>query len=493
MIKILGDVKTSNYSARHEAFPYQLDAFEAIHELEYAAVFHEQGLGKTKIAIDVGLYWLAQREIDSILIITKKTLVKNWDDEIRIHTNLKPWILGANNKRNFVGLNSPVRFYVSHYEMVRSQQSMFEVFLNTRDVAVVLDEAQKIKNPDSALAQSFFNLAALFKRRIILTGTPVANRPYDLWALIYFLDNGKSLGDDFPGFKAEHDLRGELAHDPDLQAKLENNLETIFGNISSFSVRETKSGAGLDLPGKQIENIPCDWEPIQREIYDRYRLELRNSIFRDGQLQTDNAEEILKRLTRLLQVTSNPWVIDRSYAQVPGKFEVLRSIVDQIIDQREKVIIWSSYTSGVDWLVRELKEHGALRIHGKLAIEERNRSLDKFKTRDENKVLVATPGAAKEGLTLTVANHVIFYDRSFSLDDYLQAQDRIHRISQTRECYVKNLVLSGSIDEWVDRLLAAKNLAAALAQGDIDKEEFSTQFDFSFYDDLHEILGINEE
>ena len=75
----------------------------------------------------------------------------------------------------------------------------------------------------------------------------------------------------------------------------------------------------------------------------------------------------------------------------------------------------------------------------------------------------------KEGLTLTVANHAVFYDRSFSLDDYLQAQDRIHRISQEKPCHVKNLVAAGTVDCWVDALLAAKHLAAQLGQGDITR------------------------
>ena len=73
-------------------------------------------------------------------------------------------------------------------------------------------------------------------------------------------------------------------------------------------------------------------------------------------------------------------------------------------------------------------------------IEDRNAAIRMFKTDPDTKVLVATPGAAKEGLTLTVANHAIFYDRSFSLDDYLQAQDRIHRISQDQPCYIWNLI-----------------------------------------------------
>lgn len=95
-----------------------------------------------------------------------------------------------------------------------------------------------------------------------------------------------------------------------------------------------------------------------------------------------------------------------------------------------------------------------------MSIEERNLSVDKFKYDDSCKVLFATPQAAKEGLTLTVANNAIFYDRSFNLDDYLQAQDRIHRISQTKDCTIYNIVIEQGIDKWIDALLTAKQYAA---------------------------------
>ena len=124
-------------------------------------------------------------------------------------------------------------------------------------------------------------------------------------------------------------------------------------------------------------------------------------------------------------------------------------------------------------------------------IIDRNRSVDFFRT-DDCKILFATPASAKEGLTLTMANHVIFYDRGFSLDDYLQAQDRIHRISQKKTCYVHNLMINGSIDEWVDALLQAKQNAAFLAQGDIDIENYKQIADYSFGDMIKAILMQND-
>ena len=133
-----------------------------------------------------------------------------------------------------------------------------------------------------------------------------------------------------------------------------------------------------------------------------------------------------------------------------------------------------------------------MKIHGGMKITERNQSVERFRT-DDYHVLFATPASAKEGLTLTMANHVIFYDRGFSLDDYLQAQDRIHRISQKKTCYIHNIILKSSIDEWVDVLLQAKQNAAFLAQGDITLNEYQKVVDYSFGDIIKAILSLNQE
>ena len=128
-------------------------------------------------------------------------------------------------------------------------------------------------------------------------------------------------------------------------------------------------------------------------------------------------------------------------------------------------------------------------VHGYMPVTDRNSSIRKFKTNDKCRILLATPGAAKEGLTLTVANHAVFYDRGFSLDDYLQAQDRIHRISQNEECFVHNLIAKDTIDEWVDSLLNAKYQAARLTQGDISRDEFASNFNCDLSDALTNILS----
>src|SRR5271170_1183086 len=96
-------------TAKHKGFEYQTAAVEAIKNLEYSAVFHEQGLGKTKIGVDLTLCWLRQGVVDSVIIVTKKGLIQNWRDEINVHSHLKPRLLTQDKRNNFQAFNSPAR------------------------------------------------------------------------------------------------------------------------------------------------------------------------------------------------------------------------------------------------------------------------------------------------------------------------------------------------------------------------------------------------
>ncbi|MBN2031585.1 DEAD/DEAH box helicase [bacterium] len=476
--------------AKCEAFIFQREAVNAVQDLEYSAIFHEQGLGKSKIAIDLMLYWLENKLIDTVLFVAKKGLLHNWIKEFDTHTFMKPKMLSQNHMANYYTFNSPSRLILTHYEVLRSEYKRLLLFLKTRNVAVILDESAKIKNPNSSLTQIIFKLAPLFKKRVIMTGTPVANRPYDIWAQIWFLDQGKSFGDNFNVFKKDTDLSNKLSNNIELRTTFEQNLEELFSKISDFTVRERKSSCLIKLPEKEIRTIYTDWEHHQHYLYIQFQEEMRAVIIKEGIPTEDNAEELLKRILRLVQIASNPRLIDEGYKYEPGKFETLKDILVSINEKNEKCIIWSSFTDNVDWLSKELQNFGARRLHGKMNMEKRNRTIDTFLTHENVKVLVATPGAAKEGLTLTIANNVIFYDRTFSLDDYLQAQDRIHRISQEKKCIVYNLIMKNSIDEWVDVLLQSKHLAAQLAQRDISLEYYQSLMSYDFGTIIKNILNI---
>ena len=465
-------------SPKHTAYPYQLDAIRAVKDLPYAALFHEQGLGKTKIAIDLALLWLQSDAVDTVFVVTKKSLVDNWCKEISGHCHVTPHILSGNRRRNSASLNSPVLLYVTNYEVIGTNADIIRTFLQTCRAGCILDESQKIKNPDAVLTRTFHDMAQHFERRIIMTGTPAANRPYDIWAQIKFLDGGKSLGDTFGIFRQEMDLPTRHSDAADYGGR----LTTIHQRVAAFTVRETKDTAGIHLPEKTITTHHVELPAWQMAKYNAYRDELAYEYEVDGVTEIDNVESILKRLLRLVQCASNPALIDGHYDHEPAKYTLLLDMCREFTSE-SKLIIWTGFVDNVEWLTAKLTEFEPVCIHGNLPMYQRNSAVDLF-THSSNRLLIATPGAAKEGLTLTVANHAVFFDRGFSLDDYLQAQDRIHRISQTRECFVHNLIANGTIDEWVDVLLTAKYRAAQLAQGDIDAAVFSD----SFRTDIAEVL-----
>jgi SNF2 family DNA or RNA helicase len=475
--------------ARHGGYAYQIDAVEALRKLPYSAVFHEQGLGKTKIGIDLALEWLKSNEIDSVIFVTKRSLIENWSEEIRAHTFVAPRVLAQNHASNFFAFNSPIRIYLTHYEVIKSEERRLALFLKTRRVAAILDEAQKIKNPDTALAQSLHKLGPQFTRRVIMTGTPIANRPYDLWSQVYFLDAGSSLGPNFEEFQQTLDLSNDLWEDARKKEAFETALTGIFTKIKSFTVRETKLSAGIELPEKHIENVAVEAGEQQRKLYDSFRFDLGAEILRDGKVVQDDAEELLKRMLRLVQVASNPILVDKSYTETPGKFPKLLELVEKASADGSKTIVWTSFIENAEWLSKKLQVYRPAVVHGGKAMDDRNKAIRSFKNDADCQILIATPGSAKEGLTLTIANHAIFYDRSFSLDDYLQAQDRIHRISQKQTCYVWNLICKDSVDEWVDMLLSAKRLAAQLAQADISPEEYQRRANYDFGKIIKQILG----
>lgn len=484
-------LKEPSLLAKYDAFPYQKEAFEAIKDLDYAAIFHEQGLGKTKIAIDLVLYWLGNTSIDTVLIVTKKQLVQNWIREFGTHTSIHPSVLDTNRQSNYFVFSGPARVVITNFEMLTSEKVRFLLYLKTRNVAIIIDESAKLKNPSAKLTQTFFELAPLFQKRVIMTGTPVANRPYDIWAQIFFLDQGESLGTDFNEFKRETDLSNKLAHNERMKESFEDVVSEINNKIKAFTVRETKNSGIIELPEKVYIRESAYFNNEQEALYDQICEELRVEVEKDGQIVEDDSTAIVKRLLRLVQVASNPRLVDDSYRGESAKEKVLNNLIEKIITNGEKCIVWTNFIENVEEFTRAYSEYGAVKIHGGMKIADRNKSVEKFRM-DDSRILFATPASAKEGLTLTMANHVIFYDRGFSLDDYLQAQDRIHRISQTKTCYVHNIIMEGSIDEWVDVLLKAKQNAAFLAQGDISLGEYQKKVDYSFGDLIRQILFSNQ-
>lgn len=495
----------NNLNPKHDAFQYQTDAVDKLKDLDYGAIFHEQGLGKSKIALDLILYWLKNQMIDRVIFVVKKSLINNWKKELDIHTFLDCRIIGTNPVDNRKAFITKCNVIIAHYESIIFENKRIKSFIKDSRVAMILDESTKIKNPDAKISTIFYELAPDLKKRFILTGTPVANRPYDIWSQIYFLDHGRSLGRDFRSFKKTYDLDNKMSLGDNRDAQnsvaecrslfgvnrqelFTTSLLNLKASISNFSVRENKDSVHIDLPDKIIKNINCDWESRQHELYHRYRSELTTIVTKNNIQIDDGTNQILKKLLRFVQIASNPCLVDERYTAIPGKEIALQKLIDEINASDEKFIVWSNFIETTRKLYKLYKHLKPARIDGKMDMDQRQLNVDKFMDDNKCRALFATIGAAKEGLTLTAANHSIFFDRTFSLDDYLQAQDRIHRISQEKTCYIYNLMMRDSIDDWIESLLASKRRAAQLAQGDINIDEYQSEEDFSYGQILQRVL-----
>ena len=451
-----------SFEDRSVAHGYQEAAVRRLRDLEYAGIFHEQGLGKTKIGLSIALHWLRNAVVDTILIVTKKLIIPTWLSEIEKHTKLVGVQLGPNFAGAALSLTGPTRFFVTNYEQIPKLEDLLRRWLKARDVGVILDESHAIKNPERGVSTVFESLRTDFVRRLIMTGTPVANRPYDIWNQIRFLDGGKALGNDYETAKREFDLPKNERDSTDFSRR----LEQLNARLSLFTSRETKATADLALPPKNFHTWPAQLEPRQALLYADYAEEARVLVTQDGNLSFDDTTPLLKRIGRLLECVANPSALDETYSEEPGKDPVLLEVLARDV-HGDKAIVWTAYRANAERLRKVVGPNRSVIVHGGVSTASRLRRLERFTHASTGpQLLIATPASCKEGLNLTQATHVIYYDRSLSLDDYEQSQDRIHRISQTRTCHVHRIVAVGTVDEWVDVLLTVKKSAASVAQGD---------------------------
>lgn len=466
------------FEPKTQALPHQLEAIDYMKRNQEVALFDEQGLGKTKIVIESLCWSMKQYEIEGALVVAPMSLLYNWEQEVMKHSFLIPIVLKGSEKEKRYKFMTGANFYITNYESVIAELQRIKRFCKSRKVAIVLDESARIKDPKTKTAQSLFELRHHSLKRVIITGTPVANKPVDLWAQFFFLDGGKLLGDNFKDFKSKFNERN-----PDYK----NSLNELKNIIAGHSIRRCKNDV-LELPEKRFINIYVDLSGKQLELYNKLREELKIEIQDiNKNVTVDEAENILKKLLRLTQIASNPGLIDKGYNEIPAKFEKLDNLLNDIASRNEKAIIWTCFVENILILKNRYKQYCPLVIYGEIPIKDRAEFVNAFQESNKNKVMIANPSAAREGLTLTKANNAIYLDRNFNLVDYLQSQDRIHRISQTKECNIYKILARNTIDEYIDRLIEVKRDIAGYVQSDF---EFLETGSYEFLMNRHELLQI---
>ena len=443
---------------RNSSLPHQTDGTAFLRSKEGAALFDEQGLGKSKQLIDAIAAEVDAGALEGALIVCPNGLKITWADEIERFCSLPYAVFGAGRKARRTAFRSlRAAFYVINYEAVAAELASLRALLRFKPMALVLDESHRIKTPDARVTKAVLQLRPNARRRYLLTGTPIANKPEDIWSQFFFLDDGQALGTTFEQFRARYcSAGGGYKAIGDLRER-----------VAGLSIRRLKEQT-LELPPKQIERVFVDLTGRQHAMYVEMRNELALWVKSlNGQQVLKQADAILARLVRLAQLASNPALLDASYGESPAKFTALDTLLATYMRAGDrKVIVWTSFVDNVIALTARYQSYSPVTLYGEMATQDRDRAVRSFRQDKNVRLLIANPAAAREGLTLTEANVAIYIDRTFNLVDYLQSQDRIHRISQTRACEILLLLANSTIDEFIDYSLEQKHRLAKFAQKD---------------------------
>lgn len=425
----------------------------------------EQGLGKTKQAIDIAVARkLAYGYEHCLIVCGVNTLKWNWVNEIETHSNEKSWILGQQSMRNgsikIGGMTKKLNdladledeefpyFLITNVESFRDAEFASRVQdLCKRGIInmCVADEMHKMKNPTAQQTKGF--LKCLPECRIGMTGTPLMNSPLDLYVILKWLGYENHA---FYSFKQHYCVMGGFGGYEVIGYK---NMEQLTEQIHSIMLRRLKEDV-LDLPEKTYIDEYVELLPKQAVIYKEVETEIKANI---DLIKMDNNP--LATLIRLRQATGYTGILS-SEIQESAKLDRMEDLIDEAISNNRKVVVFSNWTQMTDaiWDRISPKGYSASVITGNTKDELRQIIVNSFQTDDRCKVLIGTIGAMGTGLTLTAGTVIIFMDEPWNKALYDQAVDRCHRIGQKNNITIYNLLTKGTIDERIHNIVYKKGL-----------------------------------
>ncbi|MCR5789967.1 MAG: DEAD/DEAH box helicase [Lachnospiraceae bacterium] len=431
--------------------PYQNTGFTWLNYMNKlgfgACLADDMGLGKT-VQILAFLLKLAQDNKNGrVLLIVPASLLGNWEKEIEKFTpKLNHHILhGGGKDKGKALIETPSFLTITTYGTALRVEELDQI---TWD-AIILDEAQAIKNPVSKQTRRIKTLKG--RMRIAMTGTPIENDLSNLWSLFDFLNKG------LLGSSTEfHEFCNKLDADPAGYARLK-------AMISPFMLRRLKTDKSIisDLPDKieQIEYVGLSKK--QTVLYRKYVMDLEQKLHN----QMTNMERrglVLASLIKLKQICNHPdqYLGQTAYEEKDsGKFGILRDICETIYEKRERVLIFTQFKEIIPYLddyLAAIFHRRGLTLHGGTHVKTRAKLVEEFQGEDYVPYMILSVKAGGTGLNLTKASHVIHFDRWWNPAVENQATDRAFRIGQKNNVVVHKFVCERTIEEKINTLIESK-------------------------------------
>ncbi len=460
-----------------ELRPYQASGFVWLCALKDAGLSallaDEMGLGKTIQALAFLLREKDRGERKPALVIAPTSVLPNWIREAeRFAPGLRA-VAFTGGKRKLPAAED-TDLVVTSYALLRRDA---ELLASREWSVVILDEAQHVKNPAAATAQAARALKGQF--RLVLTGTPVENRPLDLWSLFEFL---------LPGLLGPQDAFTRRYEAP-VGPAAEDAQRKLAIRVRPFLKRRLKRDVLTELPDKQESEVVCDLSDTQRKLYRQTLEEVRREVF--GAIEERGVARsqvnILAGLLRLRQVACDPRLLKlekKSFAEEDSaKLMLWRELLEEALDGGHRVICFSQFVEMLTLMRRQLDEAKIPYEYLDGRTRDRQAVIDRFNGVDgppPAQVFLISLRAGGTGVNLASADTVLLYDPWWNPAVEDQAVDRVHRIGQSKEVSVYRLVARGTVEEKIldlkqrkrdmsGRLLGASAGSGAFTAADVEE------------------------
>lgn len=407
-----------------ELFSYQTDGVQYLLDHRIALLGDEMGLGKSIQAIAAMRLLLHRGEINRVLILCPKTLIFDWFYKLRQWApDLRVVPVEGPKRRRWWYWRCKVHVNIVGYETWREDQKLKELNPDDFDM-VILDEVQRIKNPDTATHRAVARLQAPW--RWGLSGTPLENNVEELLAIFAFLKPGLlPYAKNFPA--------GPLRE-----------------KIAPYVLRRRKVDVLQHLPPKENRIVWLDMTPVQRMAYEAAERAGVSALRLAG--SSASSMVALALLTKLKLICN----LDEPSGS-SCKMSFLEQELARLGESGEKVLVFSQYPEKtLKPLLPRFERFGAALFDGSLTDWNRQLLVHRFQQADLPKVLAMSLKAGGVGITLTRANHVYHFDHWWNPASAQQAEDRTHRIGQKKPVYVTTLLTRGTIEERIAELLEQK-------------------------------------
>lgn len=414
----------------------------------------DMGLGKTVQVLALMQEQKKNREVHKpSLIVVPKSLMFNWKQEAeRFTENLNVLEYSGTERAAARKTFDKQDLILTTYGTLRRDiVALKEVGFDY----VVLDEAQTIKNSGSQVAKASRLLRC--DNRLALSGTPIENHIGDLWSIFEFLNPGM-LGRSSAFKTLTSDVNNSSAR------------QMLASALKPFVLRRTKQQVARELPDKIEETIVCEMGEKQQKLYDELRDHYRESLL--GMVSEKGMGKskihVLEALLRLRQAACHPALIAEEHANTgSAKLDALQPMLDEILNEKHKSLVFSQFTSMLAIVRKELDEKGIPYVYLDGKTRNRQEVIEKFQNDPEIGVFLISLKAGGLGLNLTAAEYVFLLDPWWNPAVEAQAIDRAHRVGQTQNVFAYRLICKGTVEEKIAELQGKKRkLADAILQAD---------------------------